>query len=57
MDMDLIRGLLTAVLFVLFIGLWLRSWSKKRHSEYDAAAQLPLEEGDAPPKQSSREQV
>jgi len=49
MDIGLFRGLVTVVLFALFIGLWFWSWSKKRDTEFSAAARLPLEEGDRPP--------
>jgi cytochrome c oxidase cbb3-type subunit 4 len=49
MDIGLFRGLLTAILLLLFIGLWIWSWSRKRAAEYEAAAQLPLEDDAAPP--------
>ena len=49
MDIDLFRGLMTALLFVLFVGLWVRSWNPKRKPEFDAAAQLPLEDDQRPP--------
>lgn len=56
MDIDLFRGILTAVLFFLFIGLWAWTWSKKRHTEFESAAQLPLEDGLSPPENNSKEQ-
>ena len=46
MDIGLFRGLVTAVLFVLFIGLWVWVFSKKRHAEYEAASRLPLDDED-----------
>jgi cytochrome c oxidase cbb3-type subunit 4 len=49
MDIGLVRGLITAILLILFIGLWFFSWSKKRSKEYDAASQLPLEDDSRPP--------
>ena len=48
MDIGLFRGLVTAILLGLFIGLWFWSWSKKRQPEFDAASQLPLEDDDNP---------
>ncbi len=49
MEIGLVRGLITAILLILFIGLWFWSWSKKRNTEYEAAAQLPLEDDSQPP--------
>lgn len=49
MDMGLFRGLLTAVLLLLFIGVCWRSFSQRRNAEYHEAEQLPLEAGDRPP--------
>jgi cytochrome c oxidase cbb3-type subunit 4 len=56
MDMGLFRGLLTAVLLLLFIGVCWRSFSRKRSTEYHEAEQLPLEEGDRPPGRQSGQQ-
>ena len=57
MDMGLFRGLVTAALLVLFVGLWLHSWSKKRKDEYDALANMPLEDDQKPPASNvNREQ-
>jgi len=50
MDIGFARGLITVTLLVLFLSLWVWSWSKKRQANFDAAAQLPLEEDtDHPP--------
>ena len=46
MTLGLFRGLLTAVLFLAFIGLWIWAWSKQRKDDFDAAARLPLEADD-----------
>ncbi len=43
MDLDLIRGLLTAVIFFAFIGIWVWAWSSRRSSDFEASAALPLE--------------
>jgi cytochrome c oxidase cbb3-type subunit 4 len=50
MDLGLVRGLLTVTLFLLFLGIWAWSWSRKRQVEFDAAAQLPLEDDSRPPE-------
>jgi len=44
MDIDLIRGILTAVIFIAFIGIWAWAWSGRRKRDFDASAALPLEE-------------
>jgi cbb3-type cytochrome oxidase subunit 3 len=49
MDIGLVRGLITVTLLILFIGLWIHSWSKKRIKEYEAASKLPLEDDSRPP--------
>jgi len=55
--MGVFRGIVTAVLLVLFIGLWFRSWSSKRKDEYDAAARMPLGDDERPPETNNdREQ-
>jgi len=41
------RGIFTAVMFVLFIGIVLWAWSSRRKKDFDEAAQLPLR--DEPP--------
>ena len=44
MDINDIRGILTAIVFVAFIGIWVFAWSSRRKKDYDAQAALPLEE-------------
>jgi cytochrome c oxidase cbb3-type subunit 4 len=44
MDINIVRGLLTAVLLFAFIGLCIWAWSKRRKADFDAVAALPLEE-------------
>ncbi|HZD53269.1 MAG TPA: CcoQ/FixQ family Cbb3-type cytochrome c oxidase assembly chaperone [Woeseiaceae bacterium] len=44
MDIGTIRGLITAVLLLLFIGLWITTWSRKRRASFDEASRLPLVE-------------
>jgi cbb3-type cytochrome oxidase subunit 3 len=55
MGIGLIRGLLTALLLGLFIGLWFWAWSRNRDGDFEAAAQLPLAEDDRPPDHSETE--
>ncbi len=45
--LGMVRGILTAVLFAAFIGLWFWAWSGKRRADFAALAALPLEEDDA----------
>jgi cytochrome c oxidase cbb3-type subunit 4 len=49
MDMGLARGLITAAILVLFVGIWAWSWSRKRRPDFEAAANLPLGDDKAPP--------
>ena len=44
MDLDLVRGILTAVIFFAFIGIWIWAWSSRRRADFGASAALPLEE-------------
>jgi cytochrome c oxidase cbb3-type subunit 4 len=44
MDINDLRGLLTAVLLFSFVGLWIWAWSSRRKADFEASAALPLEE-------------
>ena len=44
MDINDVRGILTAVIFFAFIGIWVWAWSTRRKSDFEASAALPLEE-------------
>ena len=44
MDINTFRGIVTALLLVLFIWLIAWAWSRQRTTAFDAAARLPLEE-------------
>jgi len=57
MDMGLVRGLITAAILVLFVGIWAWSWSRKRHTDFEAASQLPLGDDSAPPAKDTEEQL
>ncbi|MDH4048071.1 MAG: cbb3-type cytochrome c oxidase subunit 3 [Gammaproteobacteria bacterium] len=48
MDIGIVRGLITAALLVLFLGIWAWTWSRKRKVEFDEAAQLPLQDDRQP---------
>jgi cytochrome c oxidase cbb3-type subunit 4 len=57
MDIQTIRGIGTAVVFIAFIGLVLWAYSSKRKSSFDDAANLPFVEAlktSVPDEQSSR---
>lgn len=42
--LGMVRGVLTAVLFAAFLGLWFWAWSSKRRADFSDAAALPLED-------------
>ena len=44
MDINDVRGILTAIILFAFIGNWVWAWSHRRKKDYDASAALPLEE-------------
>jgi cytochrome c oxidase cbb3-type subunit 4 len=50
MDIGTFRGLVTAVLMALFVGLVIWAYSRGRQTEFARAAALPLEEDAAPPR-------
>jgi cytochrome c oxidase cbb3-type subunit 4 len=54
MDIGTFRGIMTAVLMALFIGLVVWAYSRKRRKEFDAASKLPLGDDRAPPKSEIR---
>ena len=54
MDVNLIRGAILVGLIVGFVGVWVWAWSKRRKSDFEAAARMPLEEDE--PQQAPRAQ-
>jgi len=44
MDINDLRGIITAVTMLAFVGLCVFAWSRHRKASYDASAQIPLEE-------------
>jgi len=46
LNMGIVRGALTLVLFLAFLTLWAWAWSKNRKAEFEQLARLPLEEPD-----------
>ena len=55
MDINTIRGVLTIVLMIAFLGLVVWAWSSKRKETFDKLSQMPLEEDDGQvPENKSR---
>lgn len=44
MDINMMRSVITAVLFVVFIGIVFWAWGKGRRADFEAAARLPLDD-------------
>jgi cytochrome c oxidase cbb3-type subunit 4 len=44
MDINDVRGILTAIIFFAFVGIWVWAWSGRRKADFEASAALPLEE-------------
>ena len=47
MNIGIVRGLLTLILFLAFMTLWAWAWSKHRQSDFDRMARLPLDDQDS----------
>lgn len=56
MDINTLRGLITALLIVIFIALFIWAYSKNRQSAFDEAAMLPLLEDNKIPDPHSSTQ-
>lgn len=46
MDVNTLRTAVTVVTFILFIGIVVRTLSKRRTAEFEEAAQLPFGQDD-----------
>jgi cbb3-type cytochrome oxidase subunit 3 len=46
LNIGIVRGLLTLILFLAFMTLWAWAWNKNRQADFDRVARLPLEETD-----------
>ena len=44
MDLPTVRGLLTAILMLAFVGVVIWAWSSKRKKDFEEASRLPLDE-------------
>ena len=41
---DMVRGIIAAVLFVVFLAMWLWTYSPRRKAEFASLERLPLED-------------
>ena len=48
MDLNIVRGIMTAILLMVFIAIVVWAWSAKRKAAFDAAARLPFDEDSEP---------
>ena len=55
MDINDLRALYTVLMFLVFIGVCWWAWSKKTKPRFDAAARLPFEEPEFPPRGDRRD--
>jgi cytochrome c oxidase cbb3-type subunit 4 len=46
----MVAGIITAILLVLFVAGWIWAWRPARKHEFDAAAQLPLNDNEEAPR-------
>jgi cbb3-type cytochrome oxidase subunit 3 len=56
LNMGVVRGVLTLVLFLAFMTLWAWAWNKNRQAEFDRVARLPLEDHDSPQHEAREDQ-
>ncbi len=42
MDINTLRGIVTILVMITFIGLVIWAWSKRNKADFDEAAQLPF---------------
>jgi cytochrome c oxidase cbb3-type subunit IV len=54
MDIDVFRGVVTAVLMGLFIALVIWVYGRARQDDFARLARLPLEDDTAPPPRKER---
>jgi len=43
-DINILRSIATVASLVVFIGIWVWAWSKRRSAEFTEAANLPFEQ-------------
>ena len=55
MDIGMIRGIGTAVVFIAFIGVVLWAYSSKRKQSFDEAANLPFADDETDAKKRDEE--
>jgi cytochrome c oxidase cbb3-type subunit 4 len=44
MDINLLRSIVTVVMFIFFIGIVIWAWSSRNRARFDEAARLPFEQ-------------
>ncbi len=49
MDINTVRGLLTALLIIIFVAIYFWAFNKRRKSAFDEAAMLPFVGDDTDP--------
>jgi cytochrome c oxidase cbb3-type subunit IV len=43
-DAGTLSGIFTAILLVLFVGMWIWAFSSRQRARFDEAARMPLED-------------
>ncbi len=56
MDINDIRAAFSVIMFVMFIAIFMWAWSRKRKSDFNEAANLPLNEPEFPKTKNSKRQ-
>lgn len=53
MDINILRSIITVVMFVMFVGIVIWAFSKRRKKDFEEAAHLPFDEDDHGGNQSA----
>jgi cytochrome c oxidase cbb3-type subunit 4 len=56
-DLPTLRGIVTVVLLVAFLGMVIWAWSSKRTTDFEEAAHLPLDDDSAPGKSNGDQEA
>lgn len=54
MDINIIRGLITLLLMIVFLGIVFWAYSRRRRKDFDEAARLPLQDDGKPKHDEER---
>ncbi len=54
MDLELLRPLMTVIMFSVFVCIVMWAWQGKQRSRFEAAARLPFDDDDSPRREAGK---